>query len=113
LNTLIGKPFEDHYQPGQQGSRLATDAVTVDGNQVYLVLEECPDDFVSNEKMDKCDLVCLLYDRHDPLSFAYIAKIQNQLSEKFPHIPVEYFETKSDLQPVQQVNRTISALMQY
>jgi len=103
LNSMLGKSFDEHYVT-TQSSMLSVDALQIDGSQKYLVLEEFSSEEIlsQKEKMERCDLVCLLYDTHDPTSFAYVAKIQKILTQKYPYLPTEYFETKSDLPPVKQ-----------
>jgi Ras family protein T1 len=104
LDGLIGKPFEEIYTP-TVNSRAVVNAVYLNDQEKYLVLHEFEsekDIIQSSEKMDECDIVILLYDCHDPKSFAYVANIHKQLAVD-PFTPVVYFATKSDLEPVQQV----------
>ena len=55
---------------------------------------------LNSDEMRVCDLACLLYDMHDPKSFAHAVKIQKQLHKSIPFL---FIATKSDLTAAKQV----------
>lgn len=101
---------------------MATNSVEVDSKEKYLIvmisrdhlqflsltcnqLQEFSDELEvldSKEKMEQCDLICLLYDVSNPASFAHIASLQRQISESYD-VPTCYFATKTDLPLAAQV----------
>jgi Ras family protein T1 len=98
LNGLINAPYSDTYSPTME-SRSVVNMVI---NERYLVLREFSDEnqaILSEDLMKTCDLACLLYDGHDPNSFSYAAKIQQQLGKR---VPIMFVCTKSDLALVKQ-----------
>jgi len=62
--------------------------------------ENAEEVYKSKEKMEDCDLVCYLYDNHDPKSFQYVANVQKELSDI--NLPSVFYATKSDLTLVKQ-----------
>ena len=88
----------------------------VENSNQHLILTEFPDTKVTNVinelKMNssKCDVICLLYDGSDKYSFSYITDIQVSIFKKNSNIPCVYFETKSDLEQVEQVRKTLKKL---
>jgi GTPase SAR1 family protein len=76
-------------------------------NDHFLILTEFPDSRVMNvinsEEMSKCHVVSLLFDGSDQYSFSYLKDIQVEIFKKNSNLPCVYFETKSDLEQVEQV----------
>eukprot|EP00871_Galdieria_phlegrea_P001187 jgi/Galph1/2069/GphlegSOOS_G753.1 len=52
--------------------------------------------------LDACDVVCLLYDIHEPKSFSYAARLYQNLVALRPLLPVVFVATKADLSGTSQ-----------
>jgi len=75
LSHFIGKNSGEHQQ---SGSRCVCNGVVFDNKTNYLVLQEFDDQneiAKSLDKLEKCDLICFLYDTHNPKSFAPTATL--------------------------------------
>eukprot|EP00128_Syssomonas_multiformis_P013477 Colp12_sorted_trinity150504_noHs@35149 len=59
----------------------------------------------SKAKLELCDVAVFVYDRSDPNSFAYVAKLQEKVDLAGLNIPCVFVGTKTDLPPVVQKNK--------
>eukprot|EP01080_Neovahlkampfia_damariscottae_P001177 gene1177-10691_t len=72
----------------------------------HLILTEFPDSkamsIINSNELSKCHVICLLYDGSDKYSFSYLTDIQVAIFKSNSNIPCVYFETKADLEQVEQ-----------
>lgn len=57
---------------------------------------------VSKGLLDACDMVCLVYDVSDPNSFAFVARMYEELRKIRHSLPTVFVAAKSEQEPVPQ-----------
>ncbi|KAJ1967482.1 ERMES complex Ca(2+)-binding regulatory GTPase gem1 [Dimargaris xerosporica] len=108
LRGLANKPFTPSYQP-PNSLFSAVNSIETKGSTKYLVLQELgpPHDTAilrSRRKLERCDVLCFVYDCHDPTSFAYLTALRTKYD--LNHIPLVVVATKGDLPSVAQQSTT-------
>ncbi|KJE94590.1 rho 1 protein [Capsaspora owczarzaki ATCC 30864] len=105
LRSFSGKELRERHIPTTK-INVAVNAVSVQGADKYLVLQEFPAngpdaETVQNRKrMEGCALAVFVYDSTDPNSFAYVERLKTRIED--PTIPCLVVATRSDLEAVPQ-----------
>ncbi|CCH58235.1 hypothetical protein TBLA_0A04400 [Henningerozyma blattae CBS 6284] len=105
LESFLARTFSDVYSPTIRPKIAVNSLEMKGGKQCYLILQELGEQeeaiLENKEKLDKCDVLCLLYDSSDPESFSYLI----ELLTKHTHlnkVPVIFVACKADLDKQQQ-----------
>ncbi|XP_004705837.1 mitochondrial Rho GTPase 2 [Echinops telfairi] len=96
LQAFIGRSLEHQAPPGEP-SVHAINTVQVNGQEKYLILQEVSaESLLDAPSATACDVACLLFDRSDPASFEFCARVYKQryLDEQTPCLLVS---SKADL----------------
>lgn len=105
LESFLGRTFSDIYSPTIQ-PRIAVNSLELKGGQqCYLILQELGEQenavLENKEKLNECDVLCLLYDSSDPESFSYLVEMLNN-HKHLKQVPILFVACKADLDKQQQ-----------
>ncbi|KAF8938460.1 mitochondrial Rho 1 [Dissophora ornata] len=98
LRGFLDKPFSDQYEPTARPFAVVN-SVEIKGAEKYLVMEEFGTQYEAEvlpnkKRLDKCDLLCFVFDSSDVNSFSYVVNLRKQYH--LDHMPSVFVATKSD-----------------
>ncbi|KAF9182882.1 ERMES complex Ca(2+)-binding regulatory GTPase gem1 [Haplosporangium sp. Z 11] len=98
LRGFLDKPFSDQYEPTTRPFAVVN-SVEIKGAEKYLVMEEFGTQYEAEvlqnkSRMEKCDLLCFVFDSSDVNSFSYVVNLRKKYH--LDHMPSVFVATKSD-----------------
>lgn len=105
MKASVGKNFDPKYQSTTSAGFLAVNSVEMGGAEKYLVMkeitpEEAPSVLKDHQQLEKCDVMCFVYDTSDPNSFSYLESLYQRFN--LESCPIVFVGTKNDLPRVVQ-----------